>query len=61
MALKRDKKVESNFNSITISLSSPEEILEKSHGEVLKPETRARWFILRANFWSCKRLRMPLW
>ncbi|MFT5972455.1 MAG: DNA-directed RNA polymerase subunit beta' [Cryomorphaceae bacterium] len=39
MALKRDKKVESNFNSITISLSSPEEILEKSHGEVLKPET----------------------
>jgi len=39
MALKRDKKVESNFSSITISLSSPEEILEKSHGEVLKPET----------------------
>ncbi len=39
MALKRDKKIDSNFNSITISLSSPEEILEKSHGEVLKPET----------------------
>jgi DNA-directed RNA polymerase subunit beta' len=39
MALKRDKKIESSFNSITISLSSPEEILEKSHGEVLKPET----------------------
>ena len=39
MALKRDKKPDSNFQSITISLSSPEEILEKSHGEVLKPET----------------------
>jgi DNA-directed RNA polymerase subunit beta' len=29
----------SDFRSITISLSSPEEILERSHGEVLKPET----------------------
>ena len=27
------------FNSITISLSSPEAILERSFGEVLKPET----------------------
>jgi DNA-directed RNA polymerase subunit beta' len=29
----------SDFRSITISLSSPEDILERSHGEVLKPET----------------------
>ncbi len=29
----------SNFESITISLASPEEILERSYGEVLKPET----------------------
>ncbi len=29
----------SNFNSITISLSSPDDILERSFGEVLKPET----------------------
>ena len=29
----------SDFKSITISLASPEEILERSHGEVLKPET----------------------
>ncbi|MFM9003952.1 MAG: DNA-directed RNA polymerase subunit beta', partial [Flavobacteriales bacterium] len=29
----------SDFRSITISLASPEEILERSHGEVLKPET----------------------
>ncbi|MEZ5042570.1 MAG: DNA-directed RNA polymerase subunit beta' [Saprospiraceae bacterium] len=27
------------FNTITISLSSPDEILERSYGEVLKPET----------------------
>jgi DNA-directed RNA polymerase subunit beta' len=29
----------SQFSSITISLSSPDTILERSHGEVLKPET----------------------
>jgi DNA-directed RNA polymerase subunit beta' len=29
----------SDFRSITISLASPEDILERSHGEVLKPET----------------------
>ncbi|MCO6484231.1 MAG: DNA-directed RNA polymerase subunit beta' [Saprospiraceae bacterium] len=29
----------SEFDSITISLASPEEILERSYGEVLKPET----------------------
>jgi DNA-directed RNA polymerase subunit beta' len=28
-----------NFDSITISLSSPDDILERSFGEVLKPET----------------------
>ncbi|TVR36586.1 MAG: DNA-directed RNA polymerase subunit beta' [Cryomorphaceae bacterium] len=40
MALRRDqKKTHSGFKSITISLASPEEILESSHGEVLKPET----------------------
>jgi DNA-directed RNA polymerase subunit beta' len=40
MALRRDiKKTNTGFNSITISMSSPELILESSHGEVLKPET----------------------
>jgi len=39
MAFRRDNKVKSNFSKITISLASPEEILERSHGEVLKPET----------------------
>ena len=39
MAYKRDNKIKSNFSKITIGLASPEEIKEKSSGEVLKPET----------------------
>jgi DNA-directed RNA polymerase subunit beta' len=39
MAFRKDNKVKSNFSKISISLASPEEILERSHGEVLKPET----------------------
>ncbi len=39
MAFKKDKKVKNNFTKITISLASPEEILETSFGEVTKPET----------------------
>ncbi len=39
MAFKKDNKVKNNFTKITISLSSPEEILENSYGEVTKPET----------------------
>ena len=39
MAFKRDNKTKTNFTKISIGLSSPEEILESSYGEVLKPET----------------------
>ncbi len=39
MALRKDNKVKTGFSKITIGLASPEEILEKSSGEVLKPET----------------------
>ena len=39
MSYKKDNKIKSNFTSITISLSSPETILERSSGEVVKPET----------------------
>ena len=39
MAFRRDQKVKSNFTKISIGLASPEEILERSSGEVLKPET----------------------
>ena len=35
----REKKVNSNFQTISISLASPEDITERSCGEVLKPET----------------------
>ena len=33
------KEIETDFDSITISLASPEDILERSYGEVMKPET----------------------
>ena len=36
MAFRKDKKFNSDFTKITISLASPESILERSHGEVLK-------------------------
>ncbi|MGC6432927.1 MAG: DNA-directed RNA polymerase subunit beta' [Crocinitomicaceae bacterium] len=40
MAYRKDTpKTQSSFNKITISLASPELILEQSSGEVLKPET----------------------
>ncbi len=39
MAFRKESKIKSNFTKITIGLASPEEILESSYGEVLKPET----------------------
>ncbi|MDR1115816.1 MAG: DNA-directed RNA polymerase subunit beta' [Tannerella sp.] len=39
MAFRKDTKIKTDFTKITIGLASPEEILESSHGEVLKPET----------------------
>ncbi|MCR4700060.1 MAG: DNA-directed RNA polymerase subunit beta' [Bacteroidaceae bacterium] len=39
MAFRKDLKIKSNFTKITIGLASPEEVLENSFGEVLKPET----------------------
>src|SRR6056297_930904 len=39
MSFRRDNKVSSDFNKVAVGLASPEEILEQSHGEVLKPET----------------------
>jgi len=35
----KDNKVKSNFSKISIALASPEDITERSCGEVLKPET----------------------
>jgi len=39
MAFKKDSKTNGNFTKITIGLASPQDILNMSHGEVLKPET----------------------
>jgi DNA-directed RNA polymerase subunit beta' len=36
---KKNQKVNSNFSKVRIGLSSPEVILQRSHGEVIKPET----------------------
>lgn len=39
MAFKKENRNKTNFSKISIGLASPEEILENSSGEVLKPET----------------------
>ena len=39
MAFSKDNKIKTGIAKISIGLASPEEILEKSSGEVLKPET----------------------
>jgi DNA-directed RNA polymerase subunit beta' len=39
MAFRKESKLKSNFSKVTISLASPETILSRSSGEVLKPET----------------------
>jgi DNA-directed RNA polymerase subunit beta' len=39
MAYGKTNDVEEDFSQLSVSLASPEDILERSHGEVLKPET----------------------
>jgi DNA-directed RNA polymerase subunit beta' len=39
MAFKKENRPRSTFSQITIGLASPDSILERSYGEVLKPET----------------------
>ncbi|WP_167605266.1 DNA-directed RNA polymerase subunit beta' [Maribellus sediminis] len=39
MAFRKDNKAKTSFSKVSVSLASPEEILERSYGEVLKPET----------------------
>lgn len=39
MAFRKNKKINNDFTKVTISLASPESILESSHGEVTQPET----------------------
>ena len=68
MAFRKDNKIKSNFSKISISLASPDEILENSYGEVLKPETinyrtykpECDGLFCERIFGRCKGLRMPL-
>jgi DNA-directed RNA polymerase subunit beta' len=39
MAIKKENRPKASFSKITIGLASPDSILERSYGEVLKPET----------------------
>jgi len=39
MSFKKNKKINNEFSKITVSLASPESILESSNGEVTQPET----------------------
>ncbi|MBL7751551.1 MAG: DNA-directed RNA polymerase subunit beta' [Chitinophagaceae bacterium] len=39
MAMRKENRPKSSFSKITIGLASPDNILERSYGEVLKPET----------------------
>jgi DNA-directed RNA polymerase subunit beta' len=39
MAIKKENRPKASFSKITIALASPDTILERSYGEVLKPET----------------------
>jgi DNA-directed RNA polymerase subunit beta' len=39
MSFRKETKIKSDFTKVGIGLASPEEILERSSGEVLKPET----------------------
>ncbi len=60
MAFKHDNKVKTNFTKIRISLASPQEILEASYGEVLKPETiNYRTYKPEFNGLFCERIFGP--
>ena len=54
----RNNKQTKDINRIKISLSSPEDMLEKSSGEVIKPETinyrtyNRKWSLFLKSFWS---------
>lgn len=58
---KKDIKLKSNFTRIRIGLASPESILQKSHGEVTKPETiNYRSFKPEMGGLFCERIFGPI-
>ena len=61
MAFRKENKTKSNFSKISIGLASPEEILENSSGEVLKPETiNYRTYKPERDGLFCERILVPL-
>jgi DNA-directed RNA polymerase subunit beta' len=58
---KKDIKLKSNFTQIRIGLASPESILQRSHGEVTKPETiNYRSFKPEMGGLFCERIFGPI-
>ena len=61
MAFRKENKTKSNFSKISIGLASPEEILENSSGEVLKPETiNYRTYKPERDGLFCERIFSPI-
>ena len=54
MAYRKEQKQDKAFSKISISLASPEDILDRSSAEVLKPRT------LKQNvaFYLCKKMNI---
>jgi len=61
MAMSKDNKTVADFSRITISLASPEDILDRSSGEVIKPETiNYRTFKPERDGLFCERIFGPV-
>ncbi len=61
MAFRKDNNLRKDFTKITISLASPESILERSKGEVTKPETiNYRTYKAERDGLFCERIFGPV-
>src|SRR5690349_13690706 len=61
MAIKKENRPKASFSKITIGLASPDSILERSYGEVLKPETiNYRTFKPERDGLFCERIFGPV-
>ena len=68
LGLLKSQSQSDEFDSIRIGLASPEMIRAWSFGgkearddQLPDVQTRARWFVLRQNFWPGQRLGVSLW
>src|SRR6201981_3266593 len=60
MAIKKENRPRATFSKITIGLASPDSILERAYGEVLKPETiNSRTYKPERDGWFCERIFGP--